>query len=556
MSHNFFKMYKIIFIFLFTPFFFFAQNNDYKSYDKAVKYFNQGHHKKTKEILNKIIDQNPVWRQPNLLLASLYIKEDSIEQAVSYYLNTYDVNDVADIGGIQKIAKLLYENGFYTKSLYYLEKIIEHGIDSNKLDYNIKRFADNCRFAITALEAPFDIESKNMGKHINSSMSEYVNTITVGGEKLFFTRMVDARSGYIPQEDFYISELDSNSKWKSAEPLKFNTIMNEGAISVSSDGALYVYTACDRSRSYGGCDLFIREYSEKFGWSNEYNLGENINTQYWESQPCFSVDGKYLYFVSNRPGGLGKSDIYRARIVDKDFVDVENLGDKINTSYNEMSPFLHPDNLTLYFASTGHIGMGDYDLFVSRRKNVDDKWYDAENMGYPINTFKSENSLIVARDGKTAYYSSDKDGFGKEDIFTFQLPEIMQANTVDDIELDILKSGYGKEIVLNNVHFSNNSFSLSDNSFIELNKLIVYLLKNPSIKISIEGHTDNIGDLNKNMILSNNRAKTVYNYLLENGVDKKQLLSYEGFGELSPISNNDNIVGRKLNRRTSFRIIE
>ena len=103
---------------------------------------------------------------------------------------------------------------------------------------------------------------------------------------MFFTRRVKDDMGY-PQEDFYVSEFDSVNGWSSASPLVFNTRMNEGAMSVSSNGVLYVYTACDRSNSYGGCDLYIREYNVQTGWSKEYNLGNDINTRHWESQPCF-----------------------------------------------------------------------------------------------------------------------------------------------------------------------------------------------------------------------------------------------------------------------------
>ena len=120
------------------------------------------------------------------------------------------------------------------------------------------------------------------------------------------------------------------------------------------------------------------------------------NTRHWESQPCFSVNNDYLYFVSNRPGGFGKSDIWRAKIVGNKFFDIENLGSSINTEKHEMSPFLHPDDLTLYFASNGHIGLGDYDLFVSRRDSIKNEWSFPLNLGYPINTYKMENSLIVS----------------------------------------------------------------------------------------------------------------------------------------------------------------
>ena len=170
------------------------------------------------------------------------------------------------------------------------------------------------------------------------------------------------------------------------------------------------------------------------------------------------------------------------------------------------------------------------------------------NLGFPINTFKSENSLIVSKDGKTAYYSSDRSGFGKEDIFTFQLPKMMQALKVSELEIDILTSNRGEEIILNNVSFSSNSIYLDDSSYVYLESLITYLKRNPELKIEIQGHTDNIGNEDDNLILSIQRAKVVFDYLSKNINNQ---LTYKGFGESQPISKDN-----AKNRRTSFIILE
>ena len=220
-----------------------------------------------------------------------------------------------------------------------------------------------------------------------------------------------------------------------------------------------------------------------------------------------------------------------------------------------MSPFIHPDNLTFYFSSRGHLGMGDYDLYISRRSNSEEKWVDVKNLGFPINTFKVENSLIVASNGKTAYYASDQSGYGKEDIFYFELPKQLQANEILELEMDIITKTLGEEIILENVNFDNNSSIISSESFNELNTLIEYLFKNPSLKITIEGHTDNIGSLEDNMILSSQRAASVYQYLLNNGLDSIQVISHKGYGENKPLEDNSTRKGRAQNRRTSFRII-
>lgn len=598
-------MRSLVFILCLLPSISFAQTKDYKTYDKAVQYNNEGNIGKAIKYANKALRNNSDWRKPNLLLASIYANNNQIELAVDYLLKVYDETSPEYLMGIEQIAKLYYRHGYYKKALYYFERniindnptityTVEHfypasggeqktilidTITTNKYanvediyDENMyvqileviptakqtilqttnskkrSKFIDNCQFAIQAIKTPINFNARNIGELVNSPMTEYVNAITVTGEKLFFTRRIEANQKR-NQEDLFVFDIANNS----VSPLPFNTSQNEGAITVSADGTMYVYTACDRVSGIGGCDLYIRQYSRENGWSKEYNLGENVNSNKWESQACFSPDGKYLYFISNRPGGFGKEDIWRSKITKEGFMPSENLGNSINTNQIEMSPFLHPDNLTLYFSSDGHIGMGDDDLFVSRRVNAQQQWNIAENMGYPINTHHSENSLIVANDGRTAYYSSDISGFGKEDIFQFDLPENLQAEPLEELELKIITQQRGGEVVLKNVSFTSNSYELEETSFLELDKLIAYLKKNPNLQIEIQGHTDDVGDEIDNQFLSEKRAKVVFEYLKIKVINS---LSYKGFGESTPLESNATEKGRIINRRTSFILVK
>ena len=521
----------------------FAQTKDYKNYDKAVKYNNEGNTEKAIKFANKALEKNVDWSQPNLLLASIYANNNQIELAADYLLKVYDETNLEDVKGIEQVAKLYYSNGFYNEALFYCEKIIDQDTNKYRFTTNIDRCIKNCKFAIKAIKKPIEFNAKNIGKPVNSAMTEHINTITVDGKKLLFTRRIESNQKR-DQEDIFVFDIANNS----VSPLPFNTSQNEGAITVSADGTMYVYTACDRVSSIGGCDLYIRQYSEENGWSKEYNLGENVNSNKWESQACFSPEGGYLYFISNRPGGFGKEDIWRSEITKEGFMPAKNLGSSINTNQIEMSPFLHPDNLTLYFASDGHIGMGDDDLFVSRRYNSQQQWDTPKNMGYPINTHNSENSLIVASNGKTAYYTSDVSGFGKEDVFQFDLPENLQAEPLAALELNIITRQVGEEVILKNVSFSSNSYALEESSFTELNKLIAYLQKNPNLLIEIQGHTDNVGNETDNQILSQQRAKVVFEYISAKVNNK---LTYKGFGESQPIVGN-----KEKNRRTSFVVID
>ena len=134
-----------------------------------------------------------------------------------------------------------------------------------------------------------------------------------------------------------------------------------------------------------------------------------MHVTHWDSQACFSSDRKFLYFVSNRPGGYGGTDIWISEITKNGFSKAFNAGSTINTEKDEMSPFIHPDNRNLYFSSNGHTGMGDYDLFLCQRNNINSDWQKPKNLGYPINDHKSQNSLVVSTDGKTAFFNSSAD---------------------------------------------------------------------------------------------------------------------------------------------------
>jgi outer membrane protein OmpA-like peptidoglycan-associated protein/tetratricopeptide (TPR) repeat protein len=259
---------------------------------------------------------------------------------------------------------------------------------------------------------------ENLGDSINTTDLEYFPSLTIDGEKMIFTRRVN------DNEDFYESDLD-NGTWGKAFRLPGNinsTTFNEGAQNISQDGKWLIFTGCNFPEGLGSCDLYI-SYLTKNGWSEPENLGPNVNSEFWESTPSLSPDKRDLYFSSNVPGGFGGKDIWVCHRGDNGrWGEPLNLGSEVNTAGDESTPFIHADNQTLYFNSNGHSCYSDKpDIFVTR-KLPDGKWSKPENLGYPVNTIDDEPSLVVASDGKTAYYSSDRsDTKGGLDIYTFQL---------------------------------------------------------------------------------------------------------------------------------------
>ncbi len=512
---------------------------------------------------------------------------------------------------------------------------------------NIKKYIEKCDFGINALKNPVEFKPVNMGKNINSEYDEYLPGLTADGQTLIFTRLIPngkrSFDGRIEkQEDFWFSE-KKNNIWLPAKEFgkPLNTIGNEGAQSISADGKLLFFTSCEyekgksaHGRTYGSCDIYL---SHKIGekWSKPKNLGYQVNSKYWESQPSFSADGKTLYFVSNRPGGKGGIDIWKTEMQkDSTWTTPVNLGDTINTAGEDQSPFIHFDNKTLYFSSTGHLGMGKSDLFFSK-KDQNGKWTKPVNLGFPINTFEEEVSLAINTKGDKAFFASSKNSeFGGLDIYTFTLPkqsrpeqvtyiqgivynkesveklsaeiklinlksgEEIARTTSDDITgkyliclpagekyaFNVSKSGFlfysenfdvkkskdslktyhydiplspikkGEKTILKNIFFDTDSYTLKAESRTELENLLQFLQNNPSIKIEIGGHTDNTGSKNHNEELSLNRAKSVYNYLIKNGINKNRLI-YKGYGSSQPVDTNNTEKGKQKNRRTEFKIL-
>jgi len=296
--------------------------------------------------------------------------------------------------------------------------------DLNETSRKAGEYRQRCyRFALDyAASHPgsgYKFEPHNLGDSINSTVSEYYPTITIDGNKLIYTRRVNNFN-----EDFYEAEKVNGAWSKSISlPGNINTNQNEGAQNVSQDGQWLIFTGCNFPEGHGSCDLYI-SYLTAEGWSTPENLGDSINTEFWESAPSLSPDKRDLYFSSRQPDGYGGSDLFVShRLLNGRWSAPENLGPTINTIGDEGTPFIHADNQSLYFTSSGHPGYGGDDLFVTR-KGPGGVWSKPENLGYPINTIENEGSLVISADGKTAYYASDRaDSRGGLDLYSFEMRE-------------------------------------------------------------------------------------------------------------------------------------
>ena len=386
-----------------------AQNSEYQA---AIK------------LINDALGKDPKFVDAYLSLAGIYANLKDYQASVNtfqkafamdsvyadYYLLPYSIS----LAGLGKFDEALTAvNSFLTNP-----KLNDRSIKAGNFRKKCYEFAIS--FARQHPEKNYVFNPRNLGDNINTADLEYFPSLTIDGRKLVFTRRIKGN------EDFYESELENN-QWSKAKPLTGNinsAQFNEGAQNISQDGQWLLFTGCNFPEGLGSCDLYISHLTKQ-GWSAPENLGSHVNSEFWESSPSLSPDKKDLYFSSNAPGGFGGKDIWVChRNANGKWGEAQNAGSEINTSGDESCPFIHADNQTLYFNSNGHQCYSEKpDLFVSK-KLPGNKWTEAENLGYPINTIDDEGSLIVAADGKTAYYASDRnDTKGGLDIYTFELRE-------------------------------------------------------------------------------------------------------------------------------------
>lgn len=275
-------------------------------------------------------------------------------------------------------------------------------------------------------QSRYNVLLNNLGDSINSTDAEYLPSLSLDGNTMVFTRRINGAN-----EDFFIAQKDSLGDWQGAKNLGYppNTGFPDGAAKLSADGNYLFFTRCDmrstNGRERGGCDLvFCYRVGEENGiitWSDPQYFRYTINTVAYEGQPCLSSDNKDLYFVSDREGGYGGKDIYVSHFENNFWTEPINVGAQINTKGNETTPFIHPDNETLYFSSTGHPTMGDADIFMSR-KISDTNWKKVVNLGAPINTKDRDGGIVIDARGDVGYLASQRAGSrGKLDIYSFEL---------------------------------------------------------------------------------------------------------------------------------------
>ncbi|MEJ0054246.1 MAG: OmpA family protein [Bacteroidota bacterium] len=619
---------------------------------KALKNFKYGNFENVISYYQNVLSKQPNNGKANYYIAESYRQSNRIKESEPFYAK-------AGGPGVSKDSVLFYlakaqeANGKYPEAKQTLERLVSDAtVDvmrdrGNKelagLDYLEKLGEKKSYYRVKNLEA------------LNSNFSEY-SPAYLNGE-LYFTSSrsndrIYATTG-TPYTDLYKAQTTgANVDVSTIKPLPefINTPnVNVGTISFSPDGKTMVFAKGNTGKRKGANDVDL--YLSRFRngqWLEPTQI--NINQpDSWESSPAFSADGRTLYFASNRKGGFGGLDIYTAQMDSRGrFSRVKNMGPDVNTSGNEMFPYV-AENGKLYISSDGHPGYGMLDIYVVNRANGKTV---LENLGQPVNSTGDDFGLFLFKPDRGFFTSNREGGKGDDDIYTFinddpnlrvvnyylqgvtytlkkdSTREILPNTKVSildgkgDVMQDFTTGNDGKflfrvfenenytllgetdgylvkrapyttngksvpleslkELITNitfdtllvldrlernvayrlkNIYFKFDKSDIEPEAAIELDKLYEILTDNPEIKIELGSHTDSVDDEDYNQKLSQRRAQSTVNYLVNKGIEPARLVA-KGYGESKPIARNtnpdgtDNPTGRDRNRRTEFKILE
>ncbi len=608
-------------------------------YTESDNYRVRGQNTQAIQLLNAAIEKDKNFLEAYHRLGVVYYSLKDFEHAISYF------EKALSLATDPKKQKVIYYDlgetyftmGNYDKAEESLTAFLKLETTNKPRIDKANQFLKNIAFAKANSKLNTIYKQRKLSDTVNAYILQYFPVLTADQQELIFTRRLGANNN--DDEDLVVSRKTQSGRWGIPESIsdKINSPSNEGTCSISADGRKLIFTSCVGREGYGSCDLFE---SRKIGdqWTEPKNLGPNVNTSEWESQPSLSADGRTLYFVSDRRSGIGRRDIWISTLNDKGvWTRARNVGKPINTVYDEISPFIHANSRALYFASNGLTGFGGYDIFYST-KDTANVWTEPVNMGRPINTNEDQFSLFITADGKKGYYSHEEarpQGYSVSFIYEIEIPEEQQTkfksnyvrgvvrdrqtreplaarielidlktnetesliesdsitgqylfvlnegseyalyvnkksylfqslnfnySEVKDykpiiLNIDLEKAKEGTVSVLQNIFFDVDKYDLKPKSLTELKKILKFLQDNPTVRVEISGHTDNSGSAVYNKQLSQKRAQSVFNYLIENGINTKQLIPH-GYGSEQPIADNSTEEGKQRNRRIQFKIIK
>lgn len=418
-----------------------------KVYKEAEGFLLQHEYQKALRSFQKALQLQPSLTAAKRGIGACYELLNNFEQALTYYEEVLSADSLFSRMLYYQTAEAHYKVGNYEKALaffntfkeYQNKDVMEFGLQGDRekfqeLEYiaKVEGSIKACQVSLDSLQFLNVTEVINLGSGINSKNSEYFPFLSNDQSLLFYNKLKTDKNN---NEDLYYSS-NTNGKWKNGNPVPgFNTDNSEGMCTMIRDGRRMFFTACKRDGVLGTCDIW-----EALVNGNEVTSVEALkgyaNSDKWESQAAISCDGNTLFFASNREGGLGGTDLwFSKRQDDGKWSPPLNLGPKINTPYDEEAPFITNDGKTLYFSSTGHLGMGEQDIFMSWLDFRSDEWSVPINLGPPVNSAYRELGFFLSADGKTGYFASNRPGgYGEMDIYSFELSRQLHSEPVTFVE--------------------------------------------------------------------------------------------------------------------------
>ncbi|HTL08445.1 MAG TPA: OmpA family protein [Chitinophagaceae bacterium] len=490
------------------------------------------------------------------------------------------------------------------------------------------------------------LKIENLGASVNTSLAELRPTVSADGNLLFFIcennpRNTKYRS--VPNsQDIWFSERDSSGNWSKAVHLGYplNTVQYNAVYWISPDNNRILIRGAFLNGAYNGKGVSMCTLTESGNWSEPDALQIKNYYKYdrgRQSGATMGHNGQTLLLYMTPQEGSADNDLFVCFLQkDGSWSEPKNLGKKINApETNEMTPYLAPDGVTMYFSSNREGGIGDNDIWMTKRlDNTWQKWTDPVNLGSPINTESWDAFFTLDAGGEYAYLTTSLHTLGESDIVRVKLLEkerpkpvllvsgnvyniktkqplsasllyetlpdgVIAGNGVsaatdgafkivlpfdknysirasadhffaisENLNLDSLfKAGHreihkdlylapieiGQVVRLNNVFFDFDKYDLRPESFVELDRVVDLLQENPAIEIEMSAHTDSRGSDEYNFKLSDNRARSVREYIVSKGIAPGRIIS-QGYGETKPVADNETDDGRQINRRVEFKI--
>ncbi|PZX48932.1 OmpA family protein [Algoriphagus chordae] len=440
----------------------FANAQSYSVIDgKAIKMYQEGEELTLSRQYDAAIAkyQEAIKREGSFLEAYIKLAQLQITQGKLEDAEKTAIAGKSRLGGKNSTKQHRADIGWVFINLYLKEGKFQEAFDefaateplfdtSFRQSRYYQEMKDQMEFLDTQLGNFKPIEKEKLPEPLNEFQLQYFPVLTADGEQILFTKRDG--TGNNDKEDIFMAFVSPEGNWSKPQSIAqtINSPYNEGTCSVTADGNILIYTSCDAPDSEGSCDLYIA-YKVNGMWQRPRNMGKNVNSRSWDSQPSLSADGRILFFSSNRKGGFGGNDIwYSIMQNDATWSEAKNLGDIVNTPKDEISPFMFFNNEILFFSSNGHPGFGGMDIQLS--KVVDGEFTKPENLGFPINDQLDQVALFITAQKDYAYFTelttSEKEN-DRSLLYRFKFPnEISLGENLTVTEGKVLNSKTGEPI--------------------------------------------------------------------------------------------------------------